>query len=210
MPDDPEEHVRQVRERLEREETEKNNPHPAPNGEDRESATLSGRPIILVESGKRHIAADQGIDALVKANVPFYQRNRKLQRVARVKAKNMTGEEIMIPGIVPVDAAILGRELGRSALWQRYDMKQKKFVSIDPPSAVAAQILAMVGDWPFAPLKGIIQCPTLRRDGTLLDTSGYDQATGLVLVGSPPMQKLQSRPTKGQAGKALARREPGG
>jgi len=195
MPDDPEEHVRQVRERLEREETEKNNPHPAPNGEDRESATLSGRPIILVESGKRHIAADQGIDALVKANVPFYQRNRKLQRV---------------PGIVPVDAAILGRELGRSALWQRYDMKQKKFVSIDPPSAVAAQILAMVGDWPFAPLKGIIQCPTLRRDGTLLDTSGYDQATGLVLVGSPPMQKLQSRPTKGQAGKALARREPGG
>jgi len=208
MGDQRKEWIRKTRERLEREEAEKTNPHPIPNGEDPDDETA--RPVINVVSGKRHIAADQGITALVQANVPFYQRNRKLQRVARVKAKNMTGEEIMIPGIVPVDAAILGRELGRSALWQRYDMKQKKFVSIDPPSAVAAQILAMVGDWPFAPLKGIIQCPTLRRDGTLLDTSGYDQATGLVLVGSPPMQKLQSRPTKGQAGKALARREPGG
>jgi hypothetical protein len=202
MGDQRKEWIRKTRERLEREEAEKTNPHPIPNGEDPDDETA--RPVINVVSGKRHIAADQGITALVQANVPFYQRNRKLQRVARVKAKNMSGEEIMIPGIIPVDTAIMARELGRGALWQRYDMKQKKNVPIDPPGAVAAQILSMVGEWPFKPLRGIIQCPTLRRNGTLLDTPGYDEATGLVLVDSPPIGKLPLHPTKSQAGKALA------
>lgn len=161
-------------------------------------------PVIVVEPGKRHIAADQGIAALVKANVPFYQRNRRLQRVARVKAKNMSGEEIMIPGIVSVDTALIARELGRSVLWQRYDMKQKKEVVIDPPSAVAAQILSMVGeDWPFAPLRGIIQCPTLRHDGTLLGTPGYDERTGLILVDSPSIEAVIPLPTRENAEKAL-------
>jgi putative DNA primase/helicase len=161
-------------------------------------------PVIVVKPGKRHIAADHGIQALLAAGVPFYQRNQKLQRVVLVKAKNTSGEEMMVPGIVSVDTAMMARELGRSATWQRHDMKQKKAVNIDPPGAVGAQILSMVGQWPFEHLQGIIQCPTLRRDGTLLDTPGYDKATGLVLVGSPPMVKLPDRPTKGQASKALA------
>jgi putative DNA primase/helicase len=137
---------------------------------------------ITVEAGKRHEAADQGIAALVGAEVPFYQRNQKIVRIAPVPAKTTNGDTIIVPGIVPVEPAMMERELGRSAPWQRFDMKQKKHVVIDPPHSVAMQILSMAGHWPFPPLSGIIQCPTLRRDGSLFDTAGYDAATGLVLI----------------------------
>src|SRR5215831_6061072 len=49
-------------------------------------------PVITVEGGKRHEAADQGLAALVCADVAFYQRDRKIQRVALVKAKNTSGD----------------------------------------------------------------------------------------------------------------------
>ena len=160
-------------------------------------------PVITVEGGKRHEAADQGLAALVCADVAFYQRDRKIQRVALVKAKNTSGDIMEVPGIVSVDSAMMGRELGRSALWRRWDMKQKKHVRINPPTDVVSQILGMVGEWPFDPLNGIIQCPTLRRDGSLLNTPGYDEATGLVLVGGVTVPKILKRPTRDEALKQL-------
>jgi len=161
-------------------------------------------PTITIEGGNRHIAADQGIAALVAAKVPFYQRNRKIQRVALVRAKNTSGEVMIVPGIVSVDLAMMGRSLGCSAIWQRFDMKRRQYVRIDPPGGVASQILSMVGEWPFAPLNGIIQCPTLRRDGSLLSRPGYDEATGLVLVSNLPMPTVPDRPTRKQALQALS------
>jgi putative DNA primase/helicase len=159
------------------------------------------KPIITIEGGNQHIAADQGIAALVAGRVPFYQRDRRIQRVALVPAKNTNGDIIKVPGIVSVDAAMMGRELGRSASWQRYDLKRKKDVVINPPPAVSSQILSMVGQWPFPPLTGLIQCPTLRPNGTLLTLPGYDAATGLVLTDDVAIPQIQ--PTRAAAEKAL-------
>jgi putative DNA primase/helicase len=158
---------------------------------------------VIVEPGKRHIAADEGIRALGEAGIAFYQRNRKIVRVALVKAKTSSGETIMVPGIVPVDQPFMERELSRSAVWQRFDARKRGYVVIDPPRPVAAQILAMSGHWPFPPLHGITQCPTLRSDGTLLDAKGYDEASGLLLVGSVDMPPISLAPTRDQAESAL-------
>jgi len=118
-----------------------------------QDADENGLPIITVEAGERHVAADQGIAALVCAKVEFYQRNRQIQRVALVKAKNTSGETMMVPGIVPVGLTFIGRELGRNAFWRRFNGRSKRYVRIDPPTDVAAQILGMVGSWPFASLE---------------------------------------------------------
>jgi putative DNA primase/helicase len=157
----------------------------------------------IVEPGKRHIGADEGISALGEAGIPFYQRNRKIVRVALIKAKTSSGETIIVPGIVPVDQPFMERELGRSAVWQRFDARKRGYVVIDPPSPVASQILAMSGHWPFPPLHGITQCPTLRYDGTLLDAEGYDEDTGLLLVGNVNMPPISLAPTREQAETAL-------
>ncbi|HKD37453.1 MAG TPA: hypothetical protein VKB78_11655, partial [Pirellulales bacterium] len=163
------------------------------------------RPQIIVEDGNRHVAADHGIAALVAANVPFYQRAGKIQRVAHVKAKNADGEEISVPGIIPVVTPIMERELGRHAHW-RVARERKDgiiYLPIDPPNEVAKQILAMVGEWPFAPLNGLIQCPTLRRDGSLLDSEGYDPQTGLYLTSTVALPRLPPKPTREDAEQAL-------
>jgi hypothetical protein len=179
-------------------------------GRDEEEATQQQQtsagaacPIIRVEKGLRYEAADQGLNALIDANVQFFQRNRKIQRVTLVKAKNASGETMMVPGITDVCNAMLSRELGRSAVWTKYDGRHRGYARIDPPSEVCTQILAMVGEWPFSPLRGVIGSPTLRRDGSLLDKQGYDEATGFVLVNSISMPPIPARPTKDDAQRAL-------
>jgi putative DNA primase/helicase len=161
-------------------------------------------PDIKIEAGRRYIAADQGIEALMVAKVPFYQRDMKIVRIAQVKAKDSRGETFLVPAIVSVTGAILHRALGQSANWLRHDRRTKKDVPIDPPSPVVLQIIDMAGEWPFAPLRGIIQSPTLRRDGSLLDAEGYDDATGLVLVNSLAMASIAAKPSRSEAEAALA------
>ena len=52
---------------------------------------------------------------------------------------------------------------------------------------------------------GIIEAPTLRRDGTLLDRPGYDQATGLLFdPGGTLFAPIPARPTREDAEAALA------
>ena len=75
---------------------------------------------------------------------------------------------------------------------------------IDPPAAVADQILGMIGEWPFPPLRGVIATQTMRYDGTLLTEPGYDEATGLVLFNPPKMPEIPPHPTKDEALDALA------
>jgi putative DNA primase/helicase len=76
-------------------------------------------------------------------------------------------------------------------------------VAADPPHSVAKVILARDGEWGFKPLAGIITTPTLRPDGTVLCTPGYDPATRLLLLAPPVMLALPELPTRLQAEAAL-------
>jgi hypothetical protein len=158
---------------------------------------------ILVLGGFRHENADAGLAALHAANVPFYQRNRALVRVASVPAKASDGTRVEVPAIVRVELPLLGRELGKHADWVTQD-ENGKLKLIDPPKAVVEQIAVMSDEWPFPALVGIVATPTLRLDGSLLATPGYDEATGLVLFNPPPMEPIAERPSKAEALEALA------
>jgi hypothetical protein len=159
----------------------------------------AGSGKITVKAGERHIAADEGIAALQKAGTAFYQRDRALVRVCKVKAKAADGDIIFVPGIAVVTPAILERELGIAAQWERLDPQKSKTTRIDPPRPVVNQILDMIGEWPFPPIAGVIGCPTLRRDGSLLADEGYDLAAGLVLISAVSMPPIQEAPTRNDA-----------
>jgi putative DNA primase/helicase len=161
-------------------------------------------PEITVTAGERHKAADDGIAALHAAGVAFYQRDRMLVRVCDIKARSTSGDVILVPGIANVTPAILERALGQVARWQRFDAKKEHMLRIDPPRLVISQILDMVGEWPFPPLIGVIGCPTLRHDGSLLADEGYDPATGLVLKAAVAMPPIPAAPTRRDAEDAVA------
>ena len=177
---------------------------PEPNGHDTGEGPLTiDLPIIEVRGGERHKAADEGLSALYAARTPFFQRDRELVRVCMIQAKAADGELTFTPGIVQVTHAALGRELGRSARWIAFDRKGKER-RIDPPKPVVEQITAMVGEWSFPSLAGVTGTPTMRPDGSLLLNEGYDDATGLVLLGAPKMPPIPKEPTQSDAVRALA------
>jgi putative DNA primase/helicase len=153
----------------------------------------------------RHLVADAGLAAMHAAGVQFYQRGRDLVRVCLLPSKTSDDKDILVPGIMVVTLPKLERALGQSARWEKFDKKEKKWVRIDPPRVVAEQIAeAMVGEWGFPALKGVIGTQTLRRDGSVLDTPGYDRATGLYLFDPPPMPPIPTNPSKADAMAALA------
>jgi putative DNA primase/helicase len=159
------------------------------------------RPQITVVPGERHLAADAGLNALKLAGTPFYQRGGVMVRVSRLRARAYDKTEIRPPGIVPVTRPMLERALGRAATWEV--SKYGKYQPDDPPSAVAEQIMGMTDEWHFPALAGVIACPTLRPDGTLLDADGYDAKTGLVLYQTVKVPPLKDKPSKAEAREAL-------
>jgi hypothetical protein len=136
-------------------------------------AAESNLPAIIVRSGERHLAADAGLSAIAAAGIQFYRRDRALVRVCRIKAKRADGGEVFVPAVTVITMPMLSRALGQSARWWKYNRKREP-AGIDPPETIAEQILGMIDDWPFPPLRGVIATQTMRHDGTLLIAPGYD------------------------------------
>jgi hypothetical protein len=74
---------------------------------------------------------------------------------------------------------------------------------VDCTDRIARSYLARAGRWSAPPLVGVIEAPTLRRDGTILSTEGYDFATALYFdpgdVEFPPIPDEPSRDDATQA-----------
>ncbi|MBK8184688.1 MAG: hypothetical protein IPK63_18170 [Candidatus Competibacteraceae bacterium] len=87
--------------------------------------------------------------------------------------------------------------------WKRWQEREQAWKSIDPPIQYAATYLSKVGQWRAPVLTGIIECPTLRRDGTLLSKSGYDPPSGLYVDYAGPPLHMPDAPTRADALAAL-------
>lgn len=76
---------------------------------------------------------------------------------------------------------------------------------INPPYSVCKNILALYSTHKLKKLVAVITAPTLRLDGSVLSSLGYDAMTGLLLdaVETPPI--IPDKPSKEQAKAALER-----
>ena len=72
------------------------------------------------------------------------------------------------------------------------------------PMNVAETLLARDGVWKFTEIVGVIACPTMRPDGSLLVKQGYDASTRLLLIEPPAMPPIPEQPTREDALQALA------
>jgi len=78
----------------------------------------------------------------------------------------------------------LNQFLGSVIQYTKVDGKGQT-CKVDPPPDVARRLIALRSRRQLKPLSGVITAPTLRLDGTMLDTPGYDHATQLVLYLAP-------------------------
>jgi hypothetical protein len=63
----------------------------------------------------------------------------------------------------------------------QFDGRTKEYKRIFPQDKVLHGILRRPS-WPFPSIRGLIEAPTLRRDGSILDKPGFDDASGLMYV----------------------------
>jgi hypothetical protein len=163
--------------------------------------------LILWTGGKTHDAV-KALEAAIIAhpNCQIYKRRQQLVEPLFDWEKSEDGEQDdLITYCRVLDFYTLAHLVGRYvAAFQRYDARAKKFVFIDPPPQVLETLLRLKHGG-LRRLIGIITCPMMRRDGSLLTEQGYDAETQLWYkpaagINLPP---IPDRPTREQAAAAL-------
>jgi hypothetical protein len=166
------------------------------------------RPRIRLRGGglAEHTRDAERILAAQTRRAPFggvYARGSMLVRPVRLRDGRDAGGVRRAAGslaLLPTDDDFLRLELTRLVHLQRFDKRCEDWVDVDAPAALARSLLAAV-PWEKLPaLTGIVETPTLRSDGTLLDRPGYDEQTGLLFdPGGVVFPSIPARPTRPQA-----------
>ncbi len=161
------------------------------------------RPIIRLEPGEMAKMADIAEKILVDALVPFFNRGGVLVTPYVIRMKSFHGRVTCSPALARITCPMVLDRLTRLARVQRWDSMAMAYVPANPPKWLAETILNRPDSWRFRRLSGIIATPSLRPDGTLLATEGYDPETQLLLVDLPAMPEIPDNPTKADAEAAL-------
>ena len=162
---------------------------------------------VLLIAGKLPETVDKALGKLEGAGI--YQRGGQLVRVIRSAPVTVRGvwRDDRALSIVSVSSAHLVDLLTRRTPFLKYDGRSEQWKPVNCPGEVASVVLSRVGQWPEAlipPLVGILETPTLRPDGTLLATNGYDVETGLFVdLGEAEFPGLPEAPTLLDAQRAL-------
>jgi len=138
------------------------------------------RPLIRIRAGQMPETIDEAEDALLGAQLGFYQRGSIVVRPTMTPVAISGGRQIDAPRLVHVRAHHMAEAFTKAAHWERFDMRAGDWISTDCSQRLAETYLAREGQWRLPVLTGIINCPTLRDDGSILDQPGYDAQTGLL------------------------------
>lgn len=147
-------------------------------------------PTIKMIPGQLHIATDEAECILIASNPGIFQRSGQLVRIITEAAKpgkkppkdkeekppiSRSDDALVIIGVDPI---YLAETLGKLASWTKLDERTKEWKAKDCPDKIAKTLLARQ-QWKLPVLAGVIQAPTLRSDGSILQNPGYDAETGL-------------------------------
>jgi hypothetical protein len=140
-------------------------------------------PDIKIVPGELPRVVDEAEAALIAASPNLFQRGSWIVRPATAKITVADGREIEGIRLVRANKHHLVERMTASATWHKHDGRKKggeQWVAVDCPLKIAETYLAREGLWKLPTLAGMINAPTLRRDGSILEVPGYDPATGLL------------------------------
>lgn len=156
---------------------------------------------------------DAAEGAMLSAGLPIYQQMGRVVRAVRLGVS--TGED----GLLRPVGALVVREVrphNLCALMTRVanfvvpvktddgDADKPVFPKVEFAKGYIERVRE--GDGRLPELSGIVECPALRPDGTILAVEGYDRATGLILdTGGATFDPVPDEPTRDDALAALAK-----
>lgn len=169
-----------------------------------------GLPVITVAGGQVPRMVREAQAALAASGLPIYQRGVLVQPLED-EYRSADGSTTHSAMLAPIAPPTLMKLMAESAVWQKWDGRvnggRGGMVECNVPPDVVAVVLHNRGHWPFPHVRGVLTCPTLRPDGSLLAVAGYDPGSryflmfpeGLIL---PP---IPDQPTKADALASLQR-----
>lgn len=169
------------------------------------------RPPILIKPGRLDIAVTAAIEALSQApDLHLYVRKGEgdLVRISEAPKPDPDDDRAVFsegtPRIFDLSLAGIATRLCSVASFQ--EARGAKIVDVNPPQLLCSAVLdkgACIGR--LHTLTGIIETPTMRPDGSILATPGYDPVTGYFLSLDGEWPEVPANPTQGDACFALGR-----
>lgn len=174
-------------------------------------ARADDRPEVVYSENRLPETLDAAEAALLASQVPIYQSAGRL--VQPIRLDNSENDD----GVNRRAGALLIRELRPHRL-RELMIGAANFVKIvttkegnetvptAPPVSFAHSYAAREGFWRLPVLRGVVECPTLRLDGSVLAEDGYDAASGLILnTGGATFGAVPDSPSRADAVAALGR-----
>ncbi len=155
------------------------------------------RPTIRIVTGELHETITAGIAALA-SDESIYHREGKLVHVVR-------SDDTSGPLIHDLELDTLRERLTRASRWEHVDARVQEWKPSEPTDHVTRGIAARKRYDPLRRLDGVVEHPVPRPDGSILQTPGYDAATGLLYAPSVDFPVVPENPTHSDAVIALVR-----
>lgn len=164
-------------------------------------ATADDRPVIVVSTEELQVTL-AATEALTRSP-SVYVRGTALVRVGvETRPPGQQGKTRRAPGtpvILEVQTATLSGYLSEVARWLKVDRRSGELVPAHPPGW-CVRAVAEKAEYPgLRYLAGVADTPTLRPDGTVCETPGYDQETGLLYTPATTYPPVPARPTHADA-----------
>lgn len=173
---------------------------------DQKQNKIDNLPVIKITPGEIHIQTDSAERLLAENNSGIYQRSGRLVRI--IESKNKPKDVIKRPSdaliIIEVDQFHLTEILSTLGIWEKFDTRTGRYQQKDCPEKISKTLMSRKTWDKISVLSGVIQAPTIRYDGSILDVPGYDKKTGLYFhQGDTRFPSVPINPSRDDADLAL-------
>lgn len=147
-------------------------------------------------------------EALAMSGLPIFQRSGAVVHVVQL------GELEQADGIRRAADAPIIRETSAIALQQlamraakfvRWNETKKALLPTECSRILAEHHIGKVDGWSLPYLRGVVEAPTIRLDGSVLQTAGYDQQSEFLYLPSAEFCQVPEAPTQRDACAAIAK-----
>lgn len=141
---------------------------------------------IRLVTGEQPRVVDEAL-ALLRDRGEVYERGGEMVRLTR-------------DGLAPVADEWLLDYYGRHVIFKTVKVTQDGATETrkDAPTWLARRVSAKSGERGLKEVKAVITAPTLREDGSILATPGYDAASGLLLRGNGKWPRVPETPSRAE------------
>ena len=163
------------------------------------------RTLIYTRPEQTPEVVTEAENSMLATDVDLYQRGSFLVRPAWEDYRLPGGEIVKAKRLVQVTTYHIMEQMGRSAVFLKYRKTAKTWAPFSPTFELAQMYLGREGMWKLRPLAGVVSAPTLRADGSILQTPGYDPQTQIIYnPEGVEYPVIPENPTKDDALRALA------